>query len=126
MPCCLCEIDARLARIERLLIAVSWAQRTEEKSDMATQATLAQLKAGLRKNTDIVASTKAALTHYAQSTAELTAKLQAALEGGDEAEVKAAADALDANNAELLASVPEVTGAVIDGTGAPNPGNVQL
>ncbi len=83
---------------------------------MATKETLDRLEKSLAENTSVVKSAEQALDTYVATNADLVAKLQAALQGDDEAAVKAAADALDANNAELKARIPAIAQAVDAGT----------
>lgn len=106
------EIAARLSRIERLLELLLRAIVEEEVLAVATQQTIDQLTAGVRANTDAANSAAAALNGFVATVADLTKQLQDAIAAGDEAAVKAAADAIDANNKVLSAAVPAVSQAV--------------
>ena len=59
-----------------------------------------------------------ALNGFVKSAADLTAQLQTAIADNDDVAVKAAADAIAANNASLTAAVPAVAAAVVAGTPA--------
>jgi Asp-tRNA(Asn)/Glu-tRNA(Gln) amidotransferase B subunit len=107
-----------LRAMNRKLDTMMQTQRTD---DMATQQTLAALIATTKANTDATAAAKAALDHFVAVHAEDTAKLAAAIansDASDDADVKAAIDAINANNAALAASTPQVAAAVTDGTPA--------
>lgn len=87
------------------------------------RAQLDRLISATTANTDATKSAAAALTAYVASNAELTAKLKTALDELDADtdgldEVKAAADAIEANNQTLKASIPQVAAAVTDNTPA--------
>lgn len=79
---------------------------------MATKETLDRLKADVQKNTDAAAAAKDALTGFVTTVADLTKALQDAISGGDEAEIKAAADALEANNETLTNAIPAISEAI--------------
>ncbi len=115
------EIAARLSRIERLLNLLLRAIVEEEVISVATQQTLDQLTASVRANTDAAASAAAALNGFVSTVADLTKQLQDAIASGDEAAVKAAAEAIDANNKVLAAAVPAVSQAVPANTPAATP-----
>src|SRR5581483_3146437 len=92
--------------------------RRLETSDMATKEHLDALTAQVKANTDATAAAQAALTGYVATVSDLTAKLQAAIASDDDDAVKAAADAIAANNAVLTAATPAVAAAVTAGTPA--------
>lgn len=108
------KLDIIVARLGLL-------SKLEQETSMATQATLDRLAKVVADDTNAVSAATTALTHYAQTNADLTAALQKALAGDDEAAVKAAADAMEANNAALLAGVPAVAAAIVTGTPAATP-----
>lgn len=83
---------------------------------MATKETLARMNASVLANTDVVKAASEALTHFAQTNADLTKQLQEALANDDEPAVKAAADALEKNNADLLATVPTTASNILANT----------
>lgn len=114
-------INARLARIERFMEHITGVELKEEQTAMATNETLQRLNANLKANTDATAAVKDALQHYAQSSADLTAQLQAAIANNDEAAISEAANQLAQNNADLLANVPAAAAAVVEGTPAAPP-----
>lgn len=117
------ETNARLARIEQLLVWVTRAQHKEVELLMATKTTDQAVIAAITENTSVTAATKAALEHYAATTDDLTKKLADALANADDAdepEVKAALEALQANNQTLKDAVPQVVAAVKANTPAAN------
>lgn len=92
-----------------------------EKDNMASKETLDALNATVAANTNATHAAAAALAGYAKSNADLTAELQAAIansEASDDADVKAAIDAITANNAALAANVPAAAAAVVENTPA--------
>lgn len=101
-----------LCEMMRLVINIT------ETYTMATQATLARMQASVQANTDATKAAADALTHYAQTNADLTAQLKEAIANDDDAAISAAADALDKNNADLLAGVPATAAAVTANTPA--------
>lgn len=107
------QVEARLRAIESKLDLILKKQETEY---MATSETLTRLQDDVRKNTDAAAAAKLALEGFVATVSDLTAKLQAAIEGGDEDAIKAAADAIEANNATLTASIPATATAVAANT----------
>lgn len=88
----------------------------QEKNQMATAETLARLQDDVRKNTDAAAAAKLALEGFVTTVADLTKQLQDAIAGGDEDAIKAAADAIEANNAALTAAIPATSTAVAANT----------
>lgn len=98
-----------LREMVRLVLKLEFQQETE---DMATKETLDRLTSDVKANTDAANAAKAALEGFVSTVADLTAKLQAAIEGGDEDAIKSAADAIEANNAALSAAIPAVAAAV--------------
>ena len=93
----------------------------QENDDMATKATLDALTASVAANTNATQSAALALNGFVKSTADLTAQLQAAIaasDAADDTDVKAAVDAITANNAALTAAVPAVSQAVSTNTPA--------
>lgn len=115
-------ILAALARIERQLGAISRSLgiilTNERRDQMATQETLARLNAAVAADRDAVNATKVALAGYVATVTELTAKLQAAIQGDDEQAVIDAAAALEANNADLQSAIPQTAAAVVQNTPA--------
>jgi len=95
--------------LQSMIGAISRQIRTD---DMATKETLDRLKADVQKNTDAAAAAKDALTGFVTTVADLTKALQDAISGGDEAEIKAAADALEANNETLTNAIPAISEAI--------------
>lgn len=110
------DLAVRLARIERGVGILLRALKTEEKFEMATQATLDALTKSVKDNTDATAAAADALHGFVKTVADLTAKLQTAIDAGDDLAVQAAADAIAANNITLSAAVPNVAAAVVAGT----------
>lgn len=102
-----------LARIEGKLDALL---KQEGKFDMATQATLDKLTADVAANTSAAQAASLALTGFVKTVSDLTAQLQDAIAGGDDAAIQAAAAALEANNATLAAATPAVAAAVAANT----------
>ncbi len=95
--------------------------RQLETYEMATKENLDKMKAVVAANTNATAAATVALNHYAQSNADLTKQLQdaiAASDASDDEDVKAAIDALTANNTALTAAVPETATAVTANTPA--------
>ena len=93
----------------------------QEIDDMATKETLDALTASVTANTNATAAAKQALDGYVKSNSDLTAQLQAAVansDASDDPAVKAAVDAINANNAALAAATPTVAAAVVAGTPA--------
>lgn len=90
--------------------------KIEQEFDMATQETLDRLTVNVQANTDAAAAAALALTGFVTTVADLTAALQAAIEADDEVAIKAAADAIEANNTTLVAAIPKVAEAVKAGT----------
>lgn len=106
------ELDARLARIERLLWLNRRATLKEEELQMASQQTLDALTAKVKANTDATQSAALALTGFVATVADLTAQLKAAIANDDDAAIKDVTAKLDANNATLTAAIPAVAAAV--------------
>lgn len=92
--------------------------RQEGIDSMATKEHLDALNAQVAANTSAVNSARAALDGYVKTVSDLTAQLQAALANDDDDAVKAAADALAANNATLSASAGATAAAVVANTQA--------
>ncbi len=95
--------------------------KEEEVNHMVTRQTLDALKAEVSRDTDAVSAATAALTHYAQTNADLTKQLQDALANAsstDDAEVQNAVAALKANNDALTAAAPAVAQDVVANTPA--------
>lgn len=107
--------------LREMMSLVLNATRQLEKTEMASQDKLDQMKAVVAANTNATAAATDALNHYAQSNADLTKQLQdaiAASSASDDADVQAAIDALTANNTALTAAVPAVAAAVTVNTPA--------
>lgn len=109
------ESTALLHRIDHKLGLLLRHQRIE---DMASKNVLDQLTATVTANTNATNAAKDALLFFAQSNADLTAKLQAAIAADDTDAVKAAADAIAANNASLISATPAVAAGVTANTPA--------
>lgn len=109
------DLQAQLNRIEARLISLTL---QEGRFEMATQATLDRLNADVAANTSATQAAALALAGFVKTVADLTAQLQAAIASDDEAAIKAAADALEANNTQLSAAVPTTAAAVAANTPA--------
>ena len=100
---------SKLSRIEsklnRLINIVTGA-------NMATKETLDRLTADVAADKDAVSAATKALNGFVATVAELSKKLQDALASDDEAAVKAAADAIEQNTADLKAATPAVAQAI--------------
>jgi hypothetical protein len=122
------DISKQLEKIQRSLdVAPPWALKImralklEEATNLATKQTLDDLVNATSANTNATAAATDALTHFAQSNADLTAQLEAALAGADapdDAAIEAAVAAIKANNDALLAAAPKVATAITTGTPA--------
>lgn len=106
------KLDLVLDRLNTVLDVELAEAINEEETSMATQATLDKLTAQVSANTSATAAAAAALAGFIATVADLTQKLQDAIASGDETAVKAAADAIEANNATLTAATPAVAAAV--------------
>lgn len=106
----LIEVKARIAELRGLMIQLL-------EKDMATKENLDALTNQVAANTDAVASAKMALEGYVKSNEDLTKRLQDALASDDDAAVKAAVDAIAANNNTLRNAIPVVAAAVPQNTG---------
>lgn len=102
----------------QIVVELRSLKRAERGYNMATRETLDKLNAGIAANTNATKAAHDALMNFAQSNADLTKALQDAIAGGDEDEIKAAADAIEANNAELISAVPATAKAITDNTPA--------
>lgn len=83
---------------------------------MASKEHLDALTAQVKANTDAANAASQALAGFVATVTDLTAKLQAAIASDDDDAVKAAADAIAANNATLTAAIPQVAAAVPQNT----------
>src|SRR5262245_9226833 len=112
------DITARLARIEykldRLMGNLGAKTNNIEDQIMSQQATLDELQEKIRINTNVVSAATDALTHYAQTTAELTEQLKQAMANDDEAQIQSAIEALDANNQALASHIGDVADAIVE------------
>ena len=79
---------------------------------MATKDTLDRLTKDVADQKDVVAGATKALNGFVATVADLTSQLQQALANDDDAAVKAAADALEQNTADLKAAVPATAQAI--------------
>lgn len=104
-----------ITRVERKLDRLSRHQRIQELGEAMDRTQLDRLIADTTKNTDAVQAATKALNAYVTSTADLTAKLQTALDaaGPDVTpEIQKAADALEANTKMLSDATPKVAQAI--------------
>lgn len=117
-------VDKRGAEVRPLLVEILSKLNLvimTQRNDTVTPQQLEALKKTVSDNTNAVQSATMALTGYAQSTAELTSKLQAALAAADATDDLAVQDAIAAlakNNTDLVAAVPAVAAAVVANTSA--------
>lgn len=93
-------------------------QHQQLELQMIDRAELARLAADVTANTDATLATTQAITGLLASNEELTRKLQDAITTDDTPAIKAAADAIEANNTAMRAAVPAVAAAVVAGTAA--------
>ena len=112
----LARVESKLDRLFSMLNTLLRQSNLMERQEMATQETLDRLTADVTANTNATASATAALTGFVKTVADLTAQLQTAVAGGDEDAIKAAADAIEANNTAMNAAIPQVASAVIANT----------
>jgi Asp-tRNA(Asn)/Glu-tRNA(Gln) amidotransferase B subunit len=115
-------IARTVANLQRTMVGTPpWAlkimrgQLHEEAFTLATKQTLEELVAATTANTNATAAATDALTHYAASNAELTAKLEEALSNAetlDDSAIQEAIAAIKANNDALTAAAPQVAAAV--------------
>ena len=92
-------IERKLDFAIGMLRAVIKQERTD---NMATVETLARLQEQVTANTNAAQAAALALRGFVQTVIDLTQALQDAIAGGDEVAIKAAADAIEANNATLV------------------------
>lgn len=86
---------------------------------MITKDHLSQLSNNVAANTSLVASINQTLAGLVSANHDLTLQLQSAAANGDDDAVKAAIDALAANNAAMAAAVPSLVQSAIANTGTP-------
>lgn len=110
----LAESLSRLARIERRLVAITRVVLREEAILMATRDTDQQLVNEVHAMTDRVAAVETVITALTASNAELTQKLDDAINSGDEAAMQAALTEIKANNDRLAALAPVLATAAVN------------
>jgi len=99
------KLDRIEFKLNRLLSIVTGA-------NMATKETLDRLTADVAADKDAVSAATKALNGFTATVADLTQKLQDAIASDDEAAVKAAADQIEQNIADLKAATPAVAQAI--------------
>ena len=110
------DFSARLKRIEDKIDTLILSTGKELERDMAELEEISNLQSVVQRNTDAVASAQAALQGFVEITQKLTDQLNAAVAADNSAAIKAAADALSANNDQLLAAIPPMAQAVAANT----------
>lgn len=109
-------LEDQVRHLNRVVRIVVRHLKLEEANTMATKETLDRLAADVKANTDATAAAQQALNGFVQTVADLTKQLQDAIANNDEAAIKAAADAIEANNVALTAAVPATASAVVENT----------
>lgn len=107
--------DARLARIERLLLQLVRVDLETERSLMALKVTDQALISQIHRNTNVTQAATLALTSLQASVTDLTKKLADAIadsSAADDPDVQAALAELTANNDSMTAATPVVAAAV--------------
>lgn len=105
----LSEVKVGIARLHGLMLQLL-------EKDMANQAALDDLTARVAENTDAVSSAKIALEGFVKTNEELTRRLQDAVSNDDSTAIKAASEAIAANNSTLRSAIPIVAAAVPENT----------
>ena len=108
----LMALNAQLKRIESKIDKLILSAGQELERDMAEQDEINNLMAKVQANTDAVQSAQTAMQGFVEITQKLTDELNAAVAQDNSAAIKAAADALAANNDQLLAAIPPMAQAI--------------
>ena len=108
----LMALNAQLKRIESKIDKLILSAGQELERDMAEQDEINNLMAKVQQNTDAVQSAQTAMQGFVEITQKLTDELNAAVAQDNSAAIKAAADALAANNDQLLAAIPPMAQAI--------------
>lgn len=117
----LAGMSGRLSRVEDMLAHIIGHQHETLKELLMDRQEIDRLIVDTKANTDATNAVANVVATYLKDNADLTQKLKDAIDrlgmdGTDE--VRAAADAIEANNKSLLANVPKIAAAVTDGTDA--------
>jgi hypothetical protein len=110
------NLDVRLKRIEDKLTRLILSATKMEVFAMAEADEIANLQTVVNRNTDVVKSAQAALQGFVDMTQKLTEQLNAAIAADNSVAIRAAADALAANNDQLQAAIPPLAQAVAANT----------
>jgi hypothetical protein len=110
------NLDVRLKRIEDKLTRLILSATKMEVFAMAEADEIANLQNVVNRNTDVVKSAQAALQGFVDMTQKLTDELNAAIAADNSVAIRAAADALAANNDQLQAAIPPIAQAVAANT----------
>lgn len=107
-----------LAAIDEKLDRILHHQHEMKKELLMEKDEIARLVASVAENTSAANAAAEALTAFANSNAKLTQALQDAIANNTDVapDIKAAADAIDANNATLRTHIPAVAAAVAANT----------
>lgn len=107
-----------IAAIEEKLDRILHHQHQMKKELLMEKEEIARLVASVAENTSAANAAAEALTAFANSNAKLTQALQDAIANNTDVapDIKAAADAIDANNATLRTHIPAVAAAVAANT----------
>lgn len=126
------DIDARLARIEHLMVLQFRVDKRVEFELMALQKTDQEVIAEIHRNTDVAAAANIALVALVGRVGDLTAKLDAAIANSpaaDDPAVRAALAELKASNDKQAAATAATAAAIANtnpDTPPPDVGGVQL
>lgn len=105
-------LNAQLKRIESKIDRLILSAGQELERDMAEKDEINNLMAKVQQNTDAVQSAQTAMQGFVEITQKLTDELNNAVAEDNSAAIKAAADALSANNDQLLAAIPPMAQAI--------------
>jgi hypothetical protein len=108
----LMTLNAQLKRIESKIDKLILSAGQELERDMAERDEIDNLMAKVQQNTDAVQSAQTAMQGFVEITQKLTDELNNAVAEDNSAAIKAAADALSANNDQLLAAIPPMAQAI--------------
>jgi hypothetical protein len=108
----LTALNAQLKRIESKIDKLILSAGQELERDMAERDEIDNLMAKVQQNTDAVQSAQTAMQGFVEITQKLTDELNSAVAEDNSAAIKAAADALSANNDQLLAAIPPMAQAI--------------
>lgn len=109
------SVEARLARIERLLLILVRAASKEVDAIMALQATDLAVIAEIHRTTDVAAAANIALTKLAAKVGDLTTKLTEAIansSAADDPAVQAALAELKSSNDTTVATTAATASAI--------------